>query len=108
MADGEALKYSALNRDLHRMVAEFSGQTVAMALLQRLNGQIVRYQFRLSLRAGRPRTSLGEHLAIIAAIADGDPEAAEAASRAHLRSVLGALRAAGSPGPGSSLAGRWQ
>jgi DNA-binding GntR family transcriptional regulator len=95
VADGEALKYSALNRDLHRMVAEFSGQAVAMELLERLHGQIVRYQFRLSLRPGRPQTSLAEHSAIIAAIAGGDPEAAEAASRAHLSSVLRALRTAG-------------
>jgi DNA-binding GntR family transcriptional regulator len=36
--------------------------------------------------------SLPEHLAIIEAIAARDPEAAERAARAHLRSVIGALR----------------
>lgn len=90
--DGEPLKYSELNRDLHRMVAEFSGQTVAADLLERLRAQIVRHQFRLSLRSGRPQTSLGEHLAIITAITNRDPGAAETAARAHLRSVIDALR----------------
>lgn len=90
--DSEPLKYSALNRDLHRMVAEFSGQTVAADLLERLRAQIVRHQFRLALRSGRPRASLGEHRAIITAIVGRDPEAAEAAARAHLRSVIHALR----------------
>lgn len=90
--DGEPLKYSALNRELHRSVAEASGQTVAADLLERLRAQIVRHQFRLSLRSGRPQRSLGEHLAIVAAIADRDPDAAEAAARTHLRSVIDALR----------------
>jgi DNA-binding GntR family transcriptional regulator len=90
--DGEPLKYSVLNRDLHRMVQEYSGQTVAADLLHRLNAQIVRHQFQLALRSGRPHVSVTEHLAIVAAIADRDPVAAEAAARAHLRSVIDALR----------------
>jgi DNA-binding FadR family transcriptional regulator len=36
--------------------------------------------------------SLPEHLAIIEAIADHDPDAAEQAARTHLRSVITALR----------------
>jgi DNA-binding GntR family transcriptional regulator len=89
--DGEPMKYSALNRELHRTVREIAGQPVA-AELERLHGQIVRHQFQLSMRAGRPHVSLPEHLAIIEAIAARDPEAAERAARAHLRSVIGALR----------------
>ncbi len=89
--DGEPLKYSALNRELHQLVHEVSGQAVAAQLLQRLNGQIVRHQYRLSLRAGRPQVSLPEHLAIIEAISAHDPEAAEAAARRHLQSVITAL-----------------
>lgn len=90
--DGEPMKYSALNRELHRTVREIAGQPVAAELLERLHGQIVRHQFQLSMRAGRPHVSLPEHLAIIEAIAVRDPEAAERAARAHLRSVIGALR----------------
>jgi DNA-binding GntR family transcriptional regulator len=91
VADGEPMKYSALNRDLHGRVREIAGQPVASELLDRLQGQLVRHQFRLALRAGRPARSLPEHLAIVAAIADRDPAGAEAAARAHLRSVINAL-----------------
>ncbi|HWD05282.1 MAG TPA: GntR family transcriptional regulator [Amycolatopsis sp.] len=90
--DGESMKYSELNRELHRTVREISGQTVASELLERLRAQIVRHQFRLAMRAGRPHVSLPEHLAIIDAIARRDPVAAEQAARAHLRSVITALR----------------
>ncbi len=91
VAAAEPLKYSALNHELHRTVREISGQQVAAALLERLNGQLVRHQFQLSLRPGRARTSLGEHLAIIAAITAGRPAQAERATRRHLRSVITAL-----------------
>jgi DNA-binding GntR family transcriptional regulator len=87
VADGELLKYSALNHELHRLIREMSGQAVAAALL----GQLVRHQFQLSLRPGRPQASLSEHLAIISAITERRPAEAEAAARRHLRSVIAAL-----------------
>jgi DNA-binding GntR family transcriptional regulator len=90
-AAGEPVKYSALNTELHRMVREFSGQDVAAGLLERLNAQLVRHQFQLSLRPGRVRVSLPEHLAIIDGVIARDPEAAELAARRHLRSVISAL-----------------
>jgi DNA-binding GntR family transcriptional regulator len=92
VTDGDPMKYSALNRELHRLVREYAAQPVAAELLDRLNGQIVRHQFRLALRAGRPQVSLPEHLAIIDGIARRDPAAAEAAARAHLASVITALQ----------------
>jgi DNA-binding GntR family transcriptional regulator len=92
VAGGDPVKYSALNRELHRLVREYSAQPVAADLLDRLGGQIVRHQFRLALRPGRPHVSLPEHLAIIDGIARRDPAAAEAAARAHLASVITALR----------------
>lgn len=91
VADGELLKYSALNHELHRLVREISGQAVATSLLERLNGQLVRHQFQLSLRPGRPQASLPDHLAIIAAVAGRRPAEAEDATRRHLRSVISAL-----------------
>jgi DNA-binding GntR family transcriptional regulator len=91
VTDGELLKYSELNSDLHRLVREISGQTVAAGLLERLNGQLVRHQFQLSLRPGRPQASLPEHLAIIAAITARRPAEAEEATRRHLHSVVTAL-----------------
>jgi DNA-binding GntR family transcriptional regulator len=91
VANGDPMKYSTLNRELHRLVREYAAQPVASGLLDRLNGQLVRHQFRLALRTGRPQVSLPEHLAIIEAIARREPAAAEAAARAHLRSVISAL-----------------
>jgi DNA-binding GntR family transcriptional regulator len=91
VTEGESLKYSALNHELHRMIREISGQTVAARLLERLNAQLVRHQFQLSLRPGRPQASLAQHLAIITAVTGRRPAEAEEATRQHLRSVIAAL-----------------
>jgi DNA-binding GntR family transcriptional regulator len=95
VSDGDWHKYSEANQELHRLVRAISGQTVAVELLQRLNAQLVRHQFQLAQRPGRPEQSLGEHLAIIDAIIRRDPDAADKATRRHLSSVIAALRAAG-------------
>ncbi|GLY29245.1 GntR family transcriptional regulator [Kineosporia sp. NBRC 101731] len=94
VADGEPVQYSACNRELHSLVRKIADQPVADQVLERLNAQLVRHQFRLALRPGRPQVSLKEHLAIIEAIVARDPGAAEAAARAHLASVIEALRQA--------------
>jgi DNA-binding GntR family transcriptional regulator len=93
VAQGDLDTYSALNRQLHETIVELSGQEVAGRLLERLNGQMVRYQFRLALRPGRPTQSLPQHLAIIDAIMAGNAAAAESAVRTHLESVIEELRA---------------
>jgi DNA-binding GntR family transcriptional regulator len=90
--DGEPLKYSALNFELHRGIRRISRQAVATHLLERLHEQVTRHQFRLALRPGGPQTWLPEHLAIIEAIARHDPIAAETAARSHLANIVTALR----------------
>lgn len=95
--DGDPDAYSVLNRRLHECLGEVSDQKVAQALLERMNGQMVRYQFRLALRPGRPAQSLPQHLAIIDAVLAGDPGAAETAARAHVESVIEALRETPAP-----------
>ncbi|TRV73047.1 GntR family transcriptional regulator [Streptomyces sp. 130] len=92
VADGDPVFYSELNHDLHARIRDISGQQTAVGLLERLNAQLVRHRFQLALRPGRPQQSLNEHLAVIEAIATRDPRAAEAAVRAHLSSVIDALR----------------
>jgi DNA-binding GntR family transcriptional regulator len=93
VADADHRRYSELNRELHRRVVAISGQHVAIGLLERLHGQLVRHQFRLALQPGRPEVSLGEHLAIAHAVADRRAADAERAVKVHLASVIAALRA---------------
>jgi DNA-binding GntR family transcriptional regulator len=93
VAEGDPLRYSELNRELHRRVGVISGQAVAVGLLERLHAQLVRHQFQLALRPGRPDVSLPEHLAIAHAVAGRRPGDADRAVRAHLASVIEALRA---------------
>ncbi|MEV6615093.1 GntR family transcriptional regulator [Streptomyces sp. NPDC051051] len=92
VAAGEPVTYSELNHELHVCIREFSDQRTAQELLERLNAQLVRHRFQLALRPGRPQQSLNEHLTMIEAIRARDPQAAEAAVRAHLTSVIEALR----------------
>jgi DNA-binding GntR family transcriptional regulator len=92
VSGGDVLGYSQLNQELHRRVRELSGQQTARAVLERLRAQSVRHQFKLAMHPGRPSVSLPEHLAIIEGICARDPSAAEEAARAHLRSVIAALR----------------
>jgi DNA-binding GntR family transcriptional regulator len=68
-------------------------------MLDRLRYQSGRYQFHVALLPGRPAQSLKEHLAIIEAVCSRDPDAAEAATRDHLFSVIDALRQLAELGP---------
>ena len=88
---GELVKYSALIQQLHQMLRDAARQPTAAELIERLQAQIVRHQFQLSLRPGRPRVSLAGLTAVVEAVAARDPERAEAAVRAHLRTVIEAL-----------------
>jgi DNA-binding GntR family transcriptional regulator len=88
---GDLLGYSELNRQLHSLIRELGGQSTARAILERLRGQNVRHQFRLALHPGRAAVSLPQHLEIIEALCAGDSDAAEAAVRRHLRSVIDTL-----------------
>jgi len=87
----DMLRYSELNAQLHAKVRSIARHASATKIIDQLNGQMVRHQFRLSLMPGRPSVSLPEHLAIIEAVCARDPAGAEAAMRAHLTSVIEAL-----------------
>jgi len=91
IAAGDLLGYSELNKQLHTLVRILAGQTTARSILERLRGQNVRHQFRLAMHPGRASVSLPQHLAIIEALCAGEADAAEAAMRRHLRSVVDTL-----------------
>ena len=88
---GDLLKYSALIQTLHELVRDIAAQPVAGGLIDRLQAQLVRHQFQLSLRPGRPQVSLGELADLVEAIVARDPDRAEAAAVTHFRSVIAAL-----------------
>ncbi|TFV48454.1 GntR family transcriptional regulator [Blastococcus sp. TF02A_35] len=88
---GDLQKYSELIRQLYALVADAARHPIAADLVGRLQAQLVRHQFQLSLRPGRPRVSLGGLTDLVRAIVDRDPERAEAAASDHLRGVITAL-----------------
>ena len=94
-AESDLFEYSRLNQLLDRRIRELAAHPTAVTILERLRAQGVRHQFRLAFYPGRAAVSAPEHAAIIDAIVARDPAAAEAATRAHLGSVVDALRTIG-------------
>lgn len=84
-------EYEALDTEFHRQIAESSGSTTLLALFDQLNvlrrmvtwGRMV----RSTTRPPADHSSFAEHARIIDAIAIRDPEAAQIAMRAHIRTV---------------------
>ncbi len=89
---GNLVEYARLNQDLDRRIRELSRHRTATQLLERLRAQSARHQFRLAFHPGRAGQSAPEHIAIIDAVLARDPDAAEAATRAHLQGIVDVLR----------------
>jgi DNA-binding GntR family transcriptional regulator len=94
-AGSDLFEYSRLNQLLDQRIREIARHPTAVAILERLRAQGVRHQFRLAFYPGRAAVSAPEHAAIIDAITSRDAERAEAETRAHLGSVITALRTIG-------------
>jgi DNA-binding GntR family transcriptional regulator len=88
----DLLAVSDENAQLHRRLLKISGHETAARLIGALNSQMVRFQYRTILLPGRSERSFAEHAELVAAVAAGDGERAEAAMRTHLSSVANALR----------------
>jgi DNA-binding GntR family transcriptional regulator len=73
------------------MIRDAARHPVAAQLVGRLQAQLVRHQFRLSLRPGRPRVSLARLAAVVDAVVSRDADRAEAAAVEHVRSVISTL-----------------
>lgn len=91
ITSGDLMAYSRLNQELDRRIRDLSRHGTATQLLERLRAQSARHQFRLAFHPGRAATSAPEHIAIIDAILAKDPDAAEAATRAHLSGIVEVL-----------------
>lgn len=84
--------YNEINQRIHRSIRELSGQATAIEMLDRIRYQSVRFQFSITMLPGRAHQGSREHVAVIKAVASGDPAQAEATMRDHLLSVVDALR----------------
>ncbi len=88
-------EYEALDNEFHRQIAESSGSTTLLALFDQLNtlrrmvswGRVV----RTGAHPPADHSSFAEHARIVEDIAIRSPDAAQAAMRAHLRSVANRL-----------------
>jgi GntR family transcriptional regulator, rspAB operon transcriptional repressor len=90
-ATGDIDAFDHLDEALHRTLCELSGRDIAWSLSRRANGHLDRVR-RLSLpEPGYLGEMVTEHRAVVAAVADKDPDQAEAALRHHLRMVLSSL-----------------
>jgi DNA-binding GntR family transcriptional regulator len=94
-SQSDLFEYSRLNQQLDRRIREIADHPTAVSILERLRAQGVRHQFRLAFYPGRAAVSAPEHAAIIDAITSRDPARAESETRAHLGSVIQALRTIG-------------
>src|SRR4029077_17984457 len=97
---GDLLRMSEVNSHLHEIILEIADHQTVERLVSALNSQLVRFQYRTILVIGRPQQSFAEHSAIVTAIADRDPDAADSAMRLHLSHLAEALRSvavSGSP-----------
>lgn len=83
--------YSELNAILHRRLREMSGHDIAAQLVANLRDRSAHHQYRLALMPGRPSESLGQHRAIVDAVARGDEPGATQAMHDHLMSVIDVL-----------------
>jgi DNA-binding GntR family transcriptional regulator len=92
VASGNLVEYARLNQELDRRIRELSRHATATQLLERLRAQSARHQFRLAFHPGRATQSAPEHIAIIDAVLARDPDAADAATRAHLQGIVEVLR----------------
>ena len=90
---GDHDRFAVLDDEFHAALCALAGHSVAWEVAQRVKGHLNRVR-RLSLPQPRYLDEMvTEHRHVLAALAKGDPDAAETALRHHLRMVLSALPA---------------
>ena len=89
---GNLIAYSECNAALHDRVVRLANHATVTRLLEQLQANHVRYEYRMVLLPGRAEDSLKEHRAVVDAIAAHDPALAESAMREHLNYSAKMLR----------------
>ena len=80
-------RFSEANRRLHQLIVDYAENDLLSKTLQQFRLPIVRLQIRASADLAYRTQSCNEHQAIVAALLTADPDAAEAAMRAHLHAA---------------------
>jgi DNA-binding GntR family transcriptional regulator len=93
-ATDDLVRYSEANTEFHTEIARIARHASAERMLTGLRAQTVVFQFRPLFEPGRAAEVDAEHRKLVAAIASGDADAAEAEMRRHVDNVGHALRAA--------------
>ncbi|WP_018685851.1 GntR family transcriptional regulator [Actinokineospora enzanensis] len=90
---GDPVGFIDRDRAFHRAIVGRAGNAVLADIYETLRERQVRMGLRaVSNNAGRFRTVLDEHSAIVAALRTGDPDQASRALAAHLAGTMTALR----------------
>lgn len=85
---GDLLEFNAVDRAMHRMMYDAAGVPDLWTVMLKRNGHIERLR-RLHLpMKGKVDQTIRDHLAIVEAVAAGDPAAAAREARAHLSRSL--------------------
>ena len=85
--------YAKEDRRFHNFITEIGAKEFLKSILQTYNFITASYQYLSSEGLVRPpNETIEEHLAVIKAIGDRDPEAAEELMRRHLRKTIAHLR----------------
>ena len=83
----------AIDADFHRTILATAGLKATTSLLDQVMGDIVRVRHLSGQVPGRLQNTIAEHRAIVAALRRGDPDACEAAMRAHLQASFTSVSA---------------
>lgn len=87
----DQIKFLALDDALHHQIARMADCARGCRLVEDLKAQMDRVRY-LSMSSATPaETIVAQHRALVQAIADGSPDAAETAMRHHLRKMLKSL-----------------
>jgi DNA-binding GntR family transcriptional regulator len=90
---GDYERFAVLDDEFHAALCELAGHSVAWEVAERVKGHLNRVR-RLSLpQPHYLEEMVSEHGQVLEALAQADPDAAEASLRHHLRMVLSALPA---------------
>lgn len=83
-AQGDIGSFNRFNEKFHRFIVDHAGNLHLAKMLRRLSVPLYRLQFRGEFTSAGLATRNEDHQRITAALLDGQPDAAEAAMRAHI------------------------